>query len=206
MSASSHHAAIAAVGADAAGAYQTNSFSPYAHPAYHPQHATVGFGPSSAGPVDAASATALASSAAGGAPGVDHGYSVIAVTGALHPSSTPVHISQQQQQQQHVHPHAITNNGMRFDCILEAPTAAAQKADEPTLTYLNKGQIYGVSLLDKTHSDAFYCSTLRIAFHEDSHRKSAATYWNFWLNQQENPRVARAIEIDKAGSIGVIAA
>ncbi|KAJ2238104.1 hypothetical protein H4R99_006957, partial [Coemansia sp. RSA 1722] len=221
MPASSHHAAIAAVGADPASAYQTNGFSPYAHPAYHPQHPAAGFDPTGAAPVDAASATALTS----GAGGVEHDYSVIAVTGALHQSTTPVHISQQQQQphpqqpqqpqqqqqqqtqqQQHIHPHAITNNGMRFDCILEAPTAAAQKADESTLTYLNKGQMYAISMLDKTHSDAFYNTTLRIAFHEDSHRKSSATYWNFWLNQQENPRSARAIEIDKAGSIGVIAA
>ncbi|KAJ2397691.1 hypothetical protein GGI05_000514, partial [Coemansia sp. RSA 2603] len=104
------------------------------------------------------------------------------------------------------HPHSVSNNGMRFDCVLEAPTAAAQKADEPTLTYLNKGQLYGISLLDKTHSDTFYSTTLRIAFHEDSHRKGAPTYWNFWLNQQENPRTARAIELDKAGSIGVVSA
>ncbi|KAI7831858.1 CP2 transcription factor [Kickxella alabastrina] len=95
---------------------------------------------------------------------------------------------------------------MRFDYILEAPTAAAQKADEPTLTYLNKGQLYGISMMDKMHSDTFYSTTLRISFHEDSHRKGAATYWNFWLNQQENPRVARAIELDKAGSIGVVSA
>ncbi|KAJ1813136.1 hypothetical protein LPJ75_003322, partial [Coemansia sp. RSA 2598] len=214
MSASSHHTAIAAVGTDAtAGAYQANGFSPYAHPAYHPQHPVAGFEQSGAGPVDAASATVLASGAAAGAgaSSVDHDYSVIAVTGALHSSTTPVHISQpqqqpQQQQQQHIHPHAAASNGMRFDCILEAPTAAAQKPDEPTLTYLNKGQIYGISLLDKTHSDVFYSTTLRITFHEDAHRKSAATYWNFWLNQQENPRMARAIEIDKAGSIGVLAA
>ncbi|PIA13048.1 hypothetical protein COEREDRAFT_27443, partial [Coemansia reversa NRRL 1564] len=93
---------------------------------------------------------------------------------------------------------------MRFEYILEAPTAAAQKADDPAMTYLNRGQLYGVTMLDKTNSDAFYSTTLRIAFHEDSHRKSAATYWNFWLNQQEDPHVARAVELDKAGSIGVV--
>ncbi|KAI9480007.1 CP2 transcription factor-domain-containing protein [Coemansia mojavensis] len=95
---------------------------------------------------------------------------------------------------------------MQFRCVLEAPTAAAQKADESSLTYLNKGQLYGISIMDTSSSDAFYSTTLRIAFHEDSHRKSASTYWNFWLNQQENPRAARAIELDKAGSIGVLSA
>ncbi|KAJ1730779.1 hypothetical protein LPJ61_002846 [Coemansia biformis] len=102
--------------------------------------------------------------------------------------------------------HGPANPNMRFDCILEAPTAAAQKADESSLTYLNKGQLYGITMMDKTHSDAIYNTTLRIAFHEDSHRKSAGTYWTFWLNQQEHPRAARAIDLDKAGSIGVISA
>ncbi|KAJ2462504.1 hypothetical protein GGI02_005448, partial [Coemansia sp. RSA 2322] len=100
----------------------------------------------------------------------------------------------------------MVGDNMRFECILEAPTAAAQKAEESPLTYLNKGQLYGISLLDKTQADMLYCSTLRIAFHEDSHRKGAATYWNFWLNQQESPRLARAMELDKAGSVGVLSA
>ncbi|KAJ1956719.1 hypothetical protein EC988_001195 [Linderina pennispora] len=102
--------------------------------------------------------------------------------------------------------HPTLDSGMRFECILEAPTAAAQKVDEPALTYLNKGQLYGISLQDRTHSEEYFSTTLRITFHEDSHRKGASTYWNFWLNQQENPRTARAVELDKAGSIGVIAA
>ncbi|KAJ1939413.1 hypothetical protein FBU59_004131, partial [Linderina macrospora] len=102
--------------------------------------------------------------------------------------------------------HPALDAGMRFECVLEAPTAAAQKVDEPALTYLNKGQLYGISLQDRTHSEEFFSTTLRITFHEDSHRKGASTYWNFWLNQQENPRTARAVELDKAGSLGVIAA
>ncbi|KAJ1883597.1 hypothetical protein LPJ66_011015, partial [Kickxella alabastrina] len=201
---SAHHAgSVAAVGGDAAGAYQASGFSPYAHPPYHPQHSAAGFDPNNGSSVDSASTSAALATGTGG---VDHEYSVIDVAGALHTSTTPIHIQQQQHQQQHVHPHIISNNGMRFDYILEAPTAAAQKADEPTLTYLNKGQLYGISMMDKMHSDTFYSTTLRISFHEDSHRKGAATYWNFWLNQQENPRVARAIELDKAGSIGVVSA
>ncbi|KAJ2780108.1 hypothetical protein GGI15_003652 [Coemansia interrupta] len=193
----------AMTGADPAGAYQAGGFTHYAaHAAYHPNHSAAGFDPNTGAPVDSTSAAALAS-------GVEHDYSVMAVAGALHTSTPPINLHQVRnimEQPMLEHPHAVSNNGMRFDCVLEAPTAAAQKADEPTLTYLNKGQLYGISLLDKTHSDTFYSTTLRIAFHEDSHRKSAPTYWNFWLNQQENPRAARAIELDKAGSIGVVSA
>ncbi|KAJ2525207.1 hypothetical protein GGI11_000241 [Coemansia sp. RSA 2049] len=92
---------------------------------------------------------------------------------------------------------------MTFECILEAPTAAAEKVDTSLLTYLNKGQLYGVSIVDRTQANASYITTIRIAFHEESHRKSAATYWNFWLNQQDNPRAARAVELDRSGSVGV---
>ncbi|KAJ1675520.1 hypothetical protein EV182_001101, partial [Spiromyces aspiralis] len=92
---------------------------------------------------------------------------------------------------------------LRFNCTLEAPTAATQRLNEPTLTYLNKGQLYGMILHDRELRDTDITTTIRIAFHEDQHRKSAATYWNFWLNQQPSPRSARAIELDKAGSVGI---
>ncbi|KAJ2038236.1 hypothetical protein GGI08_008359, partial [Coemansia sp. S2] len=125
-------------------------------------------------------------------------------TVALRAPTSPTLVHQQQQQQQRLQ--VSSDSNLNFECILEAPTAAAQRADDSPLTYLNKGQLYGVSLADKSLTDTFYSTTLRIAFHEDSHRRGAATYWNFWLNQQESPRSARAIELDKAGSTGVVAA
>ncbi|KAJ2816834.1 hypothetical protein GGI24_005602, partial [Coemansia furcata] len=133
----------------------------------------------------------------------------MAATGsALHAPTSPMRVHQQSQQpqQQQQRLHVSSDSNLHFECILEAPTAAAQRADESPLTYLNKGQLYGVSLVDKSQTDTFYSTTLRIAFHEDSHRRGAATYWNFWLNQQESPRSARAIELDKAGSTGVVSA
>ncbi|KAJ2673099.1 hypothetical protein GGI25_004852 [Coemansia spiralis] len=224
MSAASHHSAIGVVAVgvgDSASPYQTSGFTHYAHPAaYHTHHSAsishpAAHNATTGAAVDPASAV-LAVSAA-----VDHDYSVMSVGSAFHPTTPPIPLHQPQHQHMGTHLVAsvgdmltVTSNGsgasgcnpgMRFECILEAPTASAQKADETSLTYLNKGQLYGVSLVDKMHSDMTYCTTLRIAFHEDSHRKSAATYWNFWLNQQENPRAARAIELDKAGSIGVVA-
>ncbi|KAJ2156240.1 hypothetical protein GGF46_005317 [Coemansia sp. RSA 552] len=190
-----HPVSAAAVSAapgigEAAGVYHSTTFAPYSHMAYNPQHAP---------------ATAAGASRGSIAAGTEHDYSMMAVAGALHAPTPPVQFSQQQQQQ--AYPHISAHgNGMRFECLLEAPTAAAQKVDESSLTYLNKGQLYGISILDRGHAEAIYCTTMRIAFHEDSHRKSAATYWNFWLNQQESPRTARAVELDKAGSIGVVAA
>ncbi|KAJ1842878.1 hypothetical protein LPJ70_003628 [Coemansia sp. RSA 2708] len=170
-----------------------SQFASYSHAAAyhaHPLAHSAGFDPSVSAAMESATGTAT-----------DHDYSVMSVAGAFHAPTPPVHIHAQQG-----HAPVISSNGTRFRCMLEAPTAAAQKADETTLTYLNKGQLYGISIIDTGNTDSFYSTTLRVAFHEDSHRKGAPTYWNFWLHQQENPRAARAIELDKAGSIGVISA
>ncbi|KAJ2439480.1 hypothetical protein GGF42_007935, partial [Coemansia sp. RSA 2424] len=174
-----HHVATVV---DVGNPYQNSSFASYAHSAYHAQQAV---GPH-AGTFDSAGGTSVDSAMA-------------TSTAAQHAPTSPT-LAQQQALQ------ATSDSNLHFECILEAPTAAAQRADESPLTYLNKGQLYGVSFLDRSQADTFYSTTLRIAFHEDSHRKGAATYWNFWLNQQESPRAARAIELDKAGSIGVVAA
>ncbi|KAJ2055681.1 hypothetical protein GGI17_006555, partial [Coemansia sp. S146] len=177
---------VAAV-VDAGNPYHGGSFSPYTQSTYHAQQAV--------------SSHTGAFDTAGGGASVDSAMATPST--ALRAPASPTLVHQQQQQQ---HLQASSDSNLHFECILEAPTAAAQRADDSPLTYLNKGQLYGVSLVDKSLADTFYSTTLRIAFHEDSHRRGAATYWNFWLNQQESPRSARAIELDKAGSTGVVAA
>ncbi|ORY07737.1 CP2-domain-containing protein [Basidiobolus meristosporus CBS 931.73] len=95
------------------------------------------------------------------------------------------------------------NSNLRFEVVLEAQTAAAQRLDENPLTYLNKGQYYPIALNDNARDDAELTSTLRVMFHDDAHRKLANTYWQFWLSQQPNPKTARAVDIDKAASTGI---
>ncbi|CAG8459755.1 12092_t:CDS:2 [Racocetra fulgida] len=87
--------------------------------------------------------------------------------------------------------------------ILEAPTAAAQRIDETPMTYLNKGQYYGICLQDQDKYDGEFTSIVKVMFHDDAHRKMASTYWSFWLTQQASPKTARAIDIDKAASTGI---
>ncbi|KAF7727931.1 grainyhead-like [Apophysomyces ossiformis] len=91
---------------------------------------------------------------------------------------------------------------LRYDIALEAPPAAAQKADESPLTYLNKGQYYTIHLRDTEHFDGDILSTVAIMFHDESHRKSAGNYWRFWLGQQQDP-LARAIDMDDNRSTGI---
>ncbi|KAK9687138.1 hypothetical protein K7432_014901 [Basidiobolus ranarum] len=95
------------------------------------------------------------------------------------------------------------NSNLRFEVVLEAQTAAAQRLDENPLTYLNKGQYYAIASNDNARDDIELTSTLRVMFHDDAHRKLANTYWQFWLSQQTNPKTARAVDIDKAASTGI---
>jgi len=86
---------------------------------------------------------------------------------------------------------------LRFEILLEAPTASAQRIDETPITYLNKGQYYAIGLQDHDKYDAEFTSTIKVMFHDDTHRKMASTYWSFWLTQQASPKNARAVDIGK---------
>jgi hypothetical protein len=63
------------------------------------------------------------------------------------------------------------------------------------VSHLLLGQFYTISIQDTEAYDGDIHSVVRIAFHEDAHRKLAARYWSFWLSQQANPKSARALDI-----------
>ncbi|RUP43960.1 CP2 transcription factor-domain-containing protein [Jimgerdemannia flammicorona] len=112
------------------------------------------------------------------------------------------------------------HSNLRFEIVLEAPTAAAQRAEESPLTYLNKGmshanhvtslqntcscprlfyhtgQHYAINLKDHDGYDGDITSTVKIAFHDETHRKGAQNFWKFWLSQQQPSKTARAIDIE----------
>jgi transcription factor CP2-like protein len=100
-------------------------------------------------------------------------------------------------------PHAPVSSNLRYEIVLEAQTAAAQRIDESSLTYLNKAQHYAISLNDHDKYDGDITSTIKIMFHDENHRRMAGTYWSFWLGQQPVPKSAKAIVLDKAASTGI---
>ncbi|KAF9411833.1 grainyhead-like, partial [Entomortierella beljakovae] len=101
-------------------------------------------------------------------------------------------------------PKSDGNQNLRFRISLEAQTAAMQRQDETPVTYLNKGQFYTIGLQDTDEFDGELTSVIRVAFHDASHRRLAARYWSFWLSQQQNPKSARALDIEKASSSGIL--
>ncbi|KAG9321279.1 hypothetical protein KVV02_003948 [Mortierella alpina] len=101
-------------------------------------------------------------------------------------------------------PRSESESNLRFKVTLDAQTAAMQHQGDTPVTYLNKGQFYTVSLQDTEEFDGDINSVIKVTFHEEAHRKMAARYWSFWLSQQTNPKTARALDIEKASSTGMM--
>ncbi|KAF9901420.1 grainyhead-like [Linnemannia zychae] len=96
------------------------------------------------------------------------------------------------------------DSSLRFKVTLDAQTAAMQHQGDSPSTYLNKGQFYTISIKDTQEYDGDIHTVVRIAFHEEAHRNLAARYWSFWLSQQANPKTARALDIERASSTGML--
>ncbi|GAB5591297.1 hypothetical protein Unana1_06197 [Umbelopsis nana] len=91
----------------------------------------------------------------------------------------------------------------RFEVSLEAPTAIVQREHEVPLTYINRGQYYIITLNDTENFDGDIETTVILAFHDEQHRRVAASFWKFWLGQQMSTTTARAIDIDQESSRGI---
>ncbi|RHZ56146.1 putative CP2 transcription factor [Aspergillus thermomutatus] len=73
----------------------------------------------------------------------------------------------------------------RYRVTLHAPTAIADHAHEPPVTYLNKSQAYSVSIVDSTPpahvpQPVKYRTSVRISFEEAAHRSNPARCWRLW--------------------------
>jgi hypothetical protein len=101
---------------------------------------------------------------------------------------------------------------LRYQVLLQASTAAAQKYGESSsLTYLNRGQAYGLHFQDLQQNSSspkspntLITSTISITFHDATHRLASQNYWRFWLSQQDRPGEARALDLDIQQSSGLV--
>ncbi|KAM3588607.1 hypothetical protein VKS41_001048 [Umbelopsis sp. WA50703] len=125
-------------------------------------------------------------------------------SGHLQGSSSIFHLSPSPSPSSTSPSSAAESSSIRYEIILEAPTASAQKQDQFTLTYLNKGQHYAVAINDTLCRDHELKTTISIAFHDHSHRQIASNFWKYWICQQSDTQTARAIDLDVAGSSGLI--
>ncbi|KAJ5982286.1 hypothetical protein N7451_012386 [Penicillium sp. IBT 35674x] len=77
------------------------------------------------------------------------------------------------------------NEGFRFRAVLGAPTAMGRNSEDPTLTYLNKGQAYKLSISDSKASAVGgqakkYRAHVQVAFDQEQSRSNTATCWKLW--------------------------
>ncbi|OJJ30896.1 hypothetical protein ASPWEDRAFT_44869 [Aspergillus wentii DTO 134E9] len=78
----------------------------------------------------------------------------------------------------------LANERFWFPAVLDVPTAMVKHETEPPVTYLNRGQIYHLSVVDSARQPTStqpvtYRTTLWISF-EDEQRPKASACWQLW--------------------------
>ena len=73
----------------------------------------------------------------------------------------------------------------RFFCTLHASTAMIKQADEIPVTYLNKGQVYTISIKDTSSPlpavpGTKYRTFIRISFEDEQQRQNPKACWTLW--------------------------
>ncbi|KAL5350310.1 hypothetical protein ACLOAV_005349 [Pseudogymnoascus australis] len=81
----------------------------------------------------------------------------------------------------------------RFHAVLNSPTAMVEQVDEIPVTYLNKGQVYSVSVVDTAPMlpvpiGTQYRTFVRISFEHEQQRQRPATCWQLWKEGQAHQR------------------
>ncbi|RKP39333.1 CP2 transcription factor-domain-containing protein [Dimargaris cristalligena] len=92
---------------------------------------------------------------------------------------------------------------IKFRSYLETKISPSCRKDEPTITYINRGQTYMMSHSHEPSQNIIYKTQLIIAFHDDHHRQEAAKLWRVWAEKQPNPMNPKAVEIDASSSYNI---
>eukprot|EP00117_Sycon_ciliatum_P010611 scpid71663/ scgid12445/ Grainyhead-like protein 2 homolog; Brother of mammalian grainyhead; Transcription factor CP2-like 3 len=101
-------------------------------------------------------------------------------------------------------PPTVFSTSDRYRCYLEAATSMMTQHGEDTLTYLNKGQFYGIVFEARPESnDAGQLASPRqvqsvvsLVFREEKDEESELQHWSYWHSQQPNP-LLRAFDVDR---------
>ncbi|KAJ6032228.1 CP2 transcription factor [Penicillium herquei] len=103
------------------------------------------------------------------------------------------------------------DNGFRFCAVLGAPTALTRNIKDATLSYLNKGQAYKLSIFDSQPQvvdgqTKKYRTFVRVAFDQEQSRSNPAACWQLWKearavnkNSQKEPF---PLAVEFAGPVG----
>ncbi|KAL5016848.1 hypothetical protein ScPMuIL_006437 [Solemya velum] len=98
----------------------------------------------------------------------------------------------------------VDQSGYKY--ILESPTSTTQRIEEDKITYLNKGQYYGLTLEyngEKPPPTSTVKSIIMLVFREDKSLEDERKAWEFWHGRQHSFK-QRILDIDTKNSQGVV--
>ncbi|XP_074845050.1 grainyhead-like protein 1 homolog [Carettochelys insculpta] len=90
--------------------------------------------------------------------------------------------------------------GNNFEYTLEASKSLRQKPGDSTMTYLNKGQFYPITLKEISSSEGVHHpiskvrSVILVVFAEDKTREDQTRHWKYWHSRQHTAK-QRCIDI-----------
>uniref|UniRef100_A0A8C2UW07 Grainyhead like transcription factor 1 n=1 Tax=Chinchilla lanigera TaxID=34839 RepID=A0A8C2UW07_CHILA len=91
-------------------------------------------------------------------------------------------------------------SGNSFEYTLEASKSLRQKPGDSTMTYLNKGQFYPVTLKEASSTEGIHHpiskvrSVIMVVFAEDKSREDQLRHWKYWHSRQHTAK-QRCIDI-----------
>ncbi|XP_068011430.1 grainyhead-like protein 1 homolog isoform X2 [Melanerpes formicivorus] len=90
-------------------------------------------------------------------------------------------------------------SGNNFEYTLEASKSLRQKPGDSTMTYLNKGQFYPITLKEAStegihHPISKVRSVIMVVFAEDKSREEQLRHWKYWHSRQHTAK-QRCIDI-----------
>lgn len=91
---------------------------------------------------------------------------------------------------------------------MESPISTSQRREDDRITYINKGQFYGVTLEyipdpDRPLKSATVKSLMLLVFREEKSHEDEIKAWQFWHSRQHSIK-QRILDADTKNSSGII--
>ncbi|XP_055380149.1 protein grainyhead isoform X2 [Condylostylus longicornis] len=103
-------------------------------------------------------------------------------------------------------PKIFSNVGFRYH--LESPISSSQRREDDRITYINKGQFYGITLEyipdpDKPLKNTTVKSVIMLMFREEKSPEDEIKAWQFWHSRQHSVK-QRILDADTKNSVGLV--
>uniref|UniRef100_A0A182TTS9 Grh/CP2 DB domain-containing protein n=1 Tax=Anopheles melas TaxID=34690 RepID=A0A182TTS9_9DIPT len=94
-----------------------------------------------------------------------------------------------------------------FKYYLESPISSSQRREDDRITYINKGQFYGITLEyvhdpDKPLKNQTVKSVIMLLFREEKSPEDEIKAWQFWHSRQHSVK-QRILDADTKNSVGL---